>query len=178
MGEKGRTNWREDSPRGLCTEAIDFRTAARDALDAHIKRASLTSPLPSDSSCVLLQLNPSSLVVYYFFLHAIELALKSYLRQVEAVTLKELRGWEFGHDISRLIDVALENGICDQCSLEESHIGALRCLSPLYKDKRFEYFRLGLISLPPIELIANAADGLIDGIKGMKLRLAKDPAKE
>ena len=175
MDKKDMNDWREDSPRGLCTEAICFRTAARDALDAHIKRVGRTSPLPSDSSFVL-QTDPPSSVIYYIFLHAIELALKSYLRQVKAVTLKELRGRAFGHDISRLIDVALANGICAYCSLKQIHIDAVCCLSPLYKDKRFEYFRLGLITLPQIEILTDAADVIIDGIKGMSLRLAKDPS--
>ena len=54
-------------------------------------------------------------MIYYLFLHAIELALKSYLRQVQAVALKELRGRAFGHDIfGSFTQVTLQAGVFDR----------------------------------------------------------------
>ena len=115
------------------------------------------------------------MAIYYNFLHAIELALKAYLRQVEAMPLKKRRSRAFGHNIARLLKVAIEEGICSHCSLQQDQIAALHMISGLYSNKRLEYFYLGGGTLPHIHLLVGAADVIIKGINSMNLRLAEDP---
>ncbi len=170
MNKQHREIWREDSPRGLCTKAQDFRNVGRDALEAHKARLRAQSP----TGTILISL-PPSFPVYYLFLHAIELVLKAYLRQMELATLKELRSRKYGHDISELIRVATTNGLDSLCQLTPRQREAVYQVAGLYLEKRFEYFQLGLVTIPPIELLAEAADVLIEGIRRMHLRLAKNP---
>ena len=165
-----RGKWREDSPRGLCTKAQDFRNVGRDALEAHKTRLRAESPTGT-----ILIAHPPSFPVYYLFLHAIELVLKAYLRQMEVATLKELRSKKYGHDISELIRAATANGLDSLCQLTPRQREAIYQVAGLYLEKRFEYFQLGLVTIPPIEPIAEATDVLINGIRRMKLRLAENP---
>ena len=152
MGE-----WRQDSPRGLWTDAREFRDVGR---------------------CTLANFpNRPSFPIYYLFLHAIELALKAYLRQVDAVTMAELCQ-EYGHNISKLMKKATDENLRSHCSLNETQMGVLDALSDIYSKKDFEYFRLGVYSLPPIRLVAEAADVLVENIKRMKLRVAEDPTNK
>ena len=157
MAKKDREEWRQDSPQGLWTEAREFRDVGQCALKAHP--------------------NKFAFPIYYLFLHAVELSLKAYLRQVEAATMAELRR-EYGHNISKLIDKAIDKNLCSHCSLNETQIKVLDALSDIYSKKDFEYFRLGFYSLPNIQLVAATADVLVEDIGKMKLRVAEDPASE
>ena len=154
MGQ-GAEYWRADSPRGFLTDAREFRDIGRCAMDNNYARR---APFP----------------VYYLLLHAIELALKGYLRQVNAVTMKELRGRKYGHNISKLLKKAIGEDLRSCCSLSDEQIQTLNALSHDYAGKEFEYFRLGLYKLPAIEFVARAADVLVDNIGRMDLRTAKD----
>ena len=153
--------WRQDSPRGLCTAAKEFRDVGQDALAAHMKRVQ----------------SPASFPIYYNFLHAIELLLKAYLRQVDAVPLKELRNQPYRHNISKLLEVSIEKGICSHCKLNSDQIDAIHEASCEYSTKRLEYFYLGLTTTTKISIkrIADATDTLVDGIDDIDLRIAKDP---
>lgn len=167
-----RKDRREDGPRGLLTAARDFQEVAEDALSAHTKRAVEYSPLIEHSPSVL-ELDPPSVAVFYNFCHAIELALKAYIRQQDVLPLSELRSRRFGHDISRLLEVAIENGLRDECRLTESQIEHIHAVSDLYSSKGLEYFRLGFIQLPPIAEIRDATSALVEGLHPMNLRLAR-----
>lgn len=169
MKNQSREIWREDSPRGLCTKAEEFRNVGQDALVAHKARLRAESPTGT-----ILIARPPSFPVYYLFLHAIELVLKAYLRQMEAATMKELRK-KYGHDISELMRAANANDLDSLCQLTSRQREAIYQVAGLYLEKRFEYFQLGLVTIPPIEPIAEATDALINGIKRMNLRLAENP---
>ncbi|MDE0101702.1 MAG: hypothetical protein OXN89_04925 [Bryobacterales bacterium] len=164
-------DWREDSPRGLLTDAQSFQLVAEDALCAHTKRAAEDSPFSEDSPYIL-KCDPPSLAIYYNFCHGIELALKAYIRQQNVLRLSKLRSRKFGHNISHLLDVAIEHGLCDECSLTETQIEHIHAISDSYSGKGLEYFRLGSIHLPPIVVIRDATRALVEGIRPMKLRLA------
>lgn len=90
--------------------------------------------------------------------------------------MEKLRNPPFGHNISKLLTVAIERDIRSHCALEENQIQALHQSSCVYSNKGLEYFQLELITLPPIDPIPIATDVLIDGIKAMNLRLAKEPS--
>ena len=168
-----RKDRREDGPRGLLTAARDFQEVAEDALSAHTKGAAEFSPL-SEHPPFVLEDHPPSLAVFYNFCHAIELALKVYIRQQDVLPLSELRSRRFGHKISRLLEVAIENGLRDECRLTESQIEHIHAVSGLYSSKGLEYFRLGSMQLPPIIEIRDATSALIEGLHPMKLRLARE----
>ena len=115
MAKKGGEEWRQDSPQGLLTEAREFRDVGQCALD-HYR-------------------NKFAFPIYYLFLHAIELALKAYLRQVNAVTMAELR-LDYGHNISKLIRKATDENLRSYCSLNDPQIEALNALSDIYSKKK------------------------------------------
>ena len=157
MAKKVGEEWRQDSPQGLLTEARGFRDVGQCALDNY--HTSFAFP------------------IYYLFLHAIELALKAYLRQVEAVPMDKLR-LEYGHNISKLIRKATDENLRAYCSLNDPQIKALNALSDIYSKKEFEYFRLGPYNLPDIQLVAAATDVLVENIRLMELRVAEDPTNK
>ena len=171
--------WRQDSPRGLCTAAKEFRDVGQDALAAHMNRvqsnSNLSLPVEVQMECGIA--SPASFPIYYNFLHAIELLLKAYLRHVDAVPLKELRHQPYRHNISKLLEVSIEKEICSHCNLNSDQIDAIHEVSCEYSTKRLEYFYLRLTTPPKISIkrIADATDTLVDGIDDMDLRISKDP---
>ena len=166
---KKEDEWREESPFGLRRYGDEFIRVGHDALEADRKRHPRT---PLDKHLGEVAPDP----IYYNFLHGVELGLKSYLLQVEAVTLRDLRSRKFGHDLTRLLDEALKHGLCNQCSeLTDIHIEAIRHSSSTYAIKDFEYIRIGLVSLPPIDQVAEAAETLIAGLNKFPMRLAQLP---
>ncbi len=167
-----RKDWREDSPCGFLTAAREFQVVAKDALSAHTKGTAEYSPL-SEHPPFVLENDPPSVAVFYNFCHAIELALKAFIRQQEALRLSELRSRRFGHKISRLLEVAIENGLRDECRLTEAQIEHIHAVSDLYSSKGLEYFRLGRIQLPPIAEIRDATSALVEGLHPLNLRLAR-----
>ena len=168
--------WREVSPRGLCTTAKDFLRVANDSLRAH------TDSLPEHTRNMMDMGmgSPPSMAVYYNFLHASELALKAYLLQVNAASLKELRGPSFGHDICRLLSESIKHGLLSLCELDRRQISELHLASSLSRDKRLEYFRYELIpgeAFPKIGPVSSAAEILVLRIGKLELKTAERPSQ-
>ena len=93
--------------------------------------------------------------------------------QVEAAELQDLRR-SYGHDLARLLDKSLEHDLRTRCpSLTDTHITAIRGSSDLYKNKQFEYIRIGGIQLMPIDQVAEAAKTLITGLNNFPMRTAQ-----
>ena len=163
--------WRGDSPFGLRRFGGEFITVGRDALEACTRR----DPPTLLEKC-------SSLVVpdpiYYNFLHGVELGLKSYLRHVDAVTLQVLRRPPFGHDLTRLLDKALDHSLRHECpELTDTHLKAIYGSNEIYASKRFEYIHIGFGSLVGIDQVAEAAETLIAGLKKLPMKPAQDPGQ-
>ena len=169
MKQKRHEIWREDSPRGFLTKAKDFRDVGSDALAVHKGRHGRRNPVQYITLTF-----PASLPIYYLFLHSIELSLKTYLLQVKAVTIGQLRK-QYGHDISKLSAIAVQHNLESRCKIDRKQWEAVYQVAGYYLEKRFEYFQLGLLTMPPIEPIAQIADNLIEGIDKMELRIAKAP---
>lgn len=87
---------------------------------------------------------------YYLYCHAIELALKAFLRG-SGSTLTDLKG--SGHDIRKLLKKAFRAGFHDRCLLEPGMISAIELVSPTYRDKEFEYIKTGSRVIPKLEKI-------------------------
>ena len=167
MSEK----WRETSPYGLRRYANEFITVGHDALNSHRKRNISSRSSGYD------QVQPSQIVpfpIYFNFLHGIELGLKAYLLNIEALTLDELKkSKEFGHNLANLVDKALDYGLRNDCpELTESNISVIRFSSETYTNKRLEYIRIGGEQIRPIDEVADAADTLISSLKQLPMKTA------
>ena len=86
------------------------------------------------------------LISYYLIAHGIELQLKAFListgLHIDAIRKK------FGHDIKKLLDVSGDENIDEYVSLCDNDKAIIDWLNDYYKNKCFEYFEIGMISLP------------------------------
>jgi hypothetical protein len=99
---------------------------------------------------------------YYLYCHAIELALKAYLRGTGA-SITDLK--RIGHDLSKAYKKALSIGIKDICELTPELVEAIELANPIYSKKEFEYIKVGFRTLPNINVLQATAVSLIYGIK-------------
>lgn len=79
-----------------------------------------------------------SLPAYFLLGRSVELSLKAFLL-ARGVKASELKSRKYGHNLSALLDAALEHGILCEVKLEAIEIGVIRLLSYDYMEKRFEY---------------------------------------
>lgn len=114
--------------------------------------------------------------IYYNFLHGVELGLKSYLRHIDSVPIKDLRSRSYGHNLCRLLDESIQHGLCAKCpKLTRVHLETLRCSSEFYMQKEFEYIRIGFAQSPTINAVKEAAEMLIFGLNKLPIQPAKQP---
>ena len=119
----------------------------------------------SDAGYTVISAMPRALAptpAYYLCCHAIELALKAYLRGKRA-SINELK--RIGHDLSKAYKKALNNGLEDICVLTPEEVDAIELVNPIYSKKEFEYKRVGTKTLPRIDVLHATANSLIYGIK-------------
>lgn len=79
-----------------------------------------------------------SLPAYFLLGRSVELSLKAFLL-ARGVKASELKSRKYGHNLSSLLDAALERGIMRELKLETIEIGVIKLLSYDYMEKRFEY---------------------------------------
>ena len=164
-----KEEWRGDSPIGLRRYGREFVTIGHDALKAHRTRYPCT-PLDQHLG------TGAPGAIYYNFLHGVELGLKSYLRHTDAVPLRRLRSRSFGHDLSRLLDVSIEHGLRTACpELRDIHIETIRFGNEPYKDKEFEFIRIGGAQYPTIDAIAEASETLMNELEKLPMKPATQP---
>jgi hypothetical protein len=99
---------------------------------------------------------------YYLYGHAIELALKAFLRS-KGSTLEALK--KLGHDLVGTLKAAEDAGISNFVRLSDEGREALSLLSPYYQDKELEYIKIGFKSFPSIESLALCARTLVKGTR-------------
>jgi len=99
---------------------------------------------------------------YYLYCHAIELALKAYLRGTGA-SIADLK--RIGHDLSKARKKAIGIGLRDICELTPEQVEAIELANPIYSKKEFEYIAVGFKTLPNIKVLQATAGSLIYGIK-------------
>jgi len=99
--------------------------------------------------------------IYYNFLHGIELCLKAYLMRFHHYSVSRLK-CEFGHDLSKLLNEAVSQGLRDQCSnITDNHLSTINELSDDYLNKDFEYHSPHLSTYNIIENVESAADAIV-----------------
>ena len=98
------------------------------------------------------------LPVYYLFLHAVELSLKSYLhfRGVDESSIRRI-----GHDLETAWQQAVDLGICDLCSQCQELQDCIEIIGPIYRGNQLEYFYPGRKRLPAIEDMDKCSDKII-----------------
>ena len=99
---------------------------------------------------------------YYLYCHAIELALKAYLRGTGA-SITDLK--RIGHDLTKAYKTALRIGLKDICELIPEQVEAIILVNPIYSKKEFEYIKVGAKTLPNINVLQGTAGSLIYAIK-------------
>jgi hypothetical protein len=108
------------------------------------------------------QMTAALLPVYYLYLHAVELALKSYIYFINQDE-NELK--LIGHNLEAALDRALEIGITDIFPLSQELHKCIQMINPVYKGKELEYFYPGLKRLPAIELVNNSTNSLLQALE-------------
>ena len=93
--------------------------------------------------------------------HAIELALKAYLRD-QRLTVKELQ--RMSHDLSDCWRVATDNGIGAHVTLTQEELGILRLIGDLHASTQLRYIRTGFKDLPVFGPLEQLARKLLDVI--------------
>ena len=96
--------------------------------------------------------------------HSIELFLKAFLL-AKGVPLSVLKRRDYGHNLSNLVDLALENKITEHVDLNSAQVAVIRAMSEEYESKRYQYIRTGIMFLPDISIIHEAAEKLSMGLK-------------
>lgn len=117
---------------------------------------------------VLNRANEISLPAYFLLGRSVELSLKAFLLGcgMKATELKK-----FGHNLSSLLETALERGLAQELKLESTEIGVIKLLSYDYMGKRFEYRDTGgTYHLPLIDVTEQVTRRLVLGLEAFCLK--------
>lgn len=99
---------------------------------------------------------------YYLYCHAIELVLKAYLRG-SGSSLEELK--HIGHDLSKAYEKALVAGLKSKCALTPDMETAINLVNQVYRDKEFEYIKIGARTIPTIEILRETTELLVSNLE-------------
>jgi hypothetical protein len=105
---------------------------------------------------------PPSMVTYFLFGHALELAFKSVLI-ARGTSEKALRS--IGHDLRAAADAAIEAAPAEVIEMDDSDSARLVRLASFYKAKAFEYLTPGFMSLPVPRELCQFTERLLASIK-------------
>jgi hypothetical protein len=98
------------------------------------------------------------LPVNYLFLHAIELALKSYL-YFRGVSEDDLH--KIGRNLEAAWQQAVDHGICELYSECQELQDCVRIIGPIYRGNELEYFYPGRKRLPVIDCVHKSSGRII-----------------
>lgn len=99
--------------------------------------------------------------IYYLYCHAIELALKGYLR-AHGVTLDELKGLR--HRLQPLLKRARTHGL-DQGTPTKGYIDLTAALDAYIKEHEFRYVITSLKRLPMLNALRDATERLLSATR-------------
>ena len=94
----------------------------------------------------------SPIPAYFLAMHGIELTLKSYLRHM-GLTVKELRGPKYGHDLHACHKKAKELGLHDAFREQPIDADAMRMLIGLNEHQGLRYIKTGMKQFPLWSLV-------------------------
>lgn len=99
-------------------------------------------------------------VKFYLLCHAVELALKAYLKH-KGYALKVLKSQKFGHDLKKLIDELMDK---HQFLFSKDDYIRLCMINDYYCTKQLEYFRTGYKALPDIKEVEGITNLIVQVI--------------
>jgi hypothetical protein len=98
----------------------------------------------------------SPIPAYFLIQHGIELTLKAYLRH-KGLTVKELRGGKYGHDLHACHKMAKQLGLNSVFNERPSDADAMRMLVGLNEHQGLRYIKTGLKHFPLWSLVGPLA---------------------
>ena len=151
-----KDDWRESSPMANRNTSEEYLKLAEVGLDAY------RNTLPENQ-------RHNALVPFALYAtvgRAIELALKSFLMHV-GIPLQDLRNpRKFGHNLESCLHTAVEHGLLEYAMLTSLDQEVIQKFSEPYRQKRFDYARVGEMTLPAhIDQLMPAANRLMDGVQ-------------
>lgn len=99
---------------------------------------------------------------YYLAAHAIELALKAYLRSM-GLELRELK--EIGRNLGDALMRAAAIGLMSRVSLTPGELEAVAMIDDYYRGKELEYRVTGFVHYPDVQVLLGVLEKLLVGIK-------------
>jgi hypothetical protein len=106
-----------------------------------------------------------SLPAYFLLGRSVELSLKAFLL-ARGVKASELKSRKYGHNLSSLLETALERGIVNEVKLDAIEIGVIKLLNYDYMEKRFEYRDTGgTYHLPKIDVTKQVSRKLVTDLE-------------
>ena len=114
------------------------------------------------------------LVKAYLVAHAVELALKAFL-SLKGISLEELAGGAYGHDLENLIAVAERQGLQEIVVLTDRQRLEIVRTSAYYQEKVLEYPSLieavrAYPGMPNVEVLLEAGEALVASLREPCLR--------
>lgn len=136
------------TPRGMARYADEYLQAAFDADHGlgHEEGFEVFAPMP----------------VLHLTAHAIELALKAFLRH-RGASLTALR-LRYGHDLMKAYHRAVREGLLAHVQFDAGEIDALRVLNDLHFSRQLEYIVTGEKEMPIFGPISGFADKLVRAV--------------
>jgi len=92
---------------------------------------------------------------YYLYSHAIELALKAFLRS-QGQTVEQLKSLR--HDLEVALSAAEAAGLATFVTLSDDDRTALELINPYYRDKELEYIKVGTKYYPTLQSMLHCVD--------------------
>ena len=106
-----------------------------------------------------------SIPAYFLVGHAIELALKAFLR-AKGMLVEELRSMQYGHNLDALARESRRRKLGAVVKLTRTEFNAVLLLNLSYKPKELEYIVTGARRLPDYADLVTIAQKLIQGLEG------------
>lgn len=104
-----------------------------------------------------------SMPIYYLYSHAVELALKSYLRACGLSAAKLKR--KFGHSLERLFEGCVARGLVLKAVPEAFVPEVVTMLADLGRNHEFRYVTTGLKRYPELADVRTASEMLFEAIR-------------
>ncbi len=102
--------------------------------------------------------------VHYLYAHALELALKAFLR-TQGVSIDVLKGKSLGHNLEKILEKAKSNGLESYIALTPERDLDIYYLNYCYQNKDFEYFLKGSATIPESKMVAKLVRDILAATK-------------
>jgi hypothetical protein len=102
--------------------------------------------------------------VYYLYRHALELAMKAFLRS-GGVTVRELAGHRLGHNLGRLYNEALAYQLPLDEEFRKLTRRVIRLLDRADREQQSRYVILGVQQMPDLAAVRHVGRGLFAAIR-------------